>query len=203
MFLRMFFNYRRLLLLIVCFEAFFWLLDASELLKTKYGATVAVASAMSLWKLLFLSLFVTLLRIIDFLNLNLAQCLFDFCHSFAVLLNQRHLLEFQDFIFIGLCRDFFLLLLVGLLEWAHLLLKVILLDLVLQFVVFSLLDLTLAIGFERVYLISDCLFECVSPFAFSSFLSYESFINFLLMGQCVLDKWLNDMVTLSGFCDLE
>ena len=121
------------------------------------------------------------------MNLNLAQRFFNLYHSFAILLDQLHLLEFQDFVSIGLDSYLVLLLCMSILKLLHLLLELILLHHVLILGVFSFLQLILAIGFERLHLISDCLFESVPPFAFSSFLSNESFIDFLLVSQCTLN----------------
>ena len=63
-------------------------------------------------------------------------------------LNQRHLLKFQLLICICLLGDLVLLLSKDVLEVTHLLVKVKLRNLVFIFVVFSFLELVLAVGFE-------------------------------------------------------
>lgn len=157
-----------------------------EFLKAKNGSTVAVTSVMWLWRILFLNMVVDAWRIANFLNLNLAQRFFNRWHSFAVLPNQSHLLEFQLLVCVCLLRDLVLLLRVDFLEVTHPLVQVKLCDLVFVFVVFGFLELILAIGFEGMNLISDWLFEYMPPFRFSCVLSCKSFINFLLVAQCTL-----------------
>ena len=94
-----------------------------------------------------------------FLNLNLAQYFFNSGQSFALLLNQCHFLEFQLLVYIGLCSNFFSLLSESFLEVTDLLGQVKFSDLVFVLVFFGFLELILAIRFERMNLISDCLLE--------------------------------------------